>query len=90
MTNDNEETTPMYPSEPPTYHFNAWELAAAATTTTAGLFSVVGQGLNLVAAEFYSFARQLRNDQVVREYELRRAREAAEMARTATILKGES
>lgn len=63
----------------PTWRFSPWDIVGITLTTAGGLFSVVGQGLNLAAREFAAAANYARQN-----YDLRQAAKAAEeQARSA-------
>lgn len=71
-----EGSVPTY--DLPSWRFSAWDVAGITATSAAGLFSVLGQGLNLLAREFAAMANWQRQN-----YDLREARRAYEAEQAA-------
>ena len=81
MDDDTEvDETPegFYPQALPCWRFSLWDVAGIAMTTAGGLFSVVGQGLNLAARECAAMANYTRQN-----YDLRQAQKAERAERRA-------
>ena len=82
---DNEgwvAATPQYAG--PNWRYSTWDILGISLTTVGGLFSVVGQGFNLLAQEFAAQANFSRQAKTLREAE---AFEAAQRAAVAEELR---
>jgi hypothetical protein len=55
-----EEENPLYPNGLPTWRFSPWDIAGVLVITVGGLFTVIGQGSQLLAREFNAAANYAR------------------------------
>lgn len=82
----------FYATALPTWKFSGWDVAGIALSGIGGLFSVVGQGMNLLARECAAMANWTRQnyelEQAQREHDRERA-EAAEALRALVEGDGE-